>query len=336
LKLRRVALQATLALSVIACVAFIAMNVTGHLRERGLASGFGFLFEAAGFEISETFPLPWITPNGFAATSYAPEGSYLLAFATGIVNTLKVTFVGIIVSTLLGVFVALFASAPESPFYLVSNAYIRVSRNVPLLLQLMLWYVLLLAALPEVENSLRVGNVFLNNRGLFVPGPVVGEAGSFFFESPQLVFGGRNLRGGLAFSPEFVALTVGLSLYAASFIAELLRAAIASLPRGQFEAAAALGLTKLQAFRHFVFPQALRVAVPPLVSQYLNLLKNTSLAVAIGYPELVGVGGTIINQTGQALEVVALWMLVYLFFSLAGSALLNGWNRRRRTLEGAR
>ena len=177
MKPRRIALQAALLLCVVACVAFIALNVTGHLRERGLASGFGFLREAAGFEISETFPLPWFTERGFAATSYAPESSYLLAFATGIVNTLKVTLVGIVVSTLLGVFVALFASTHESPFYLVANAYIRVSRNVPLLLQLMLWYVLLLASLPEVESSLRVGNIFLNNRGLFLPGPVVGEGG---------------------------------------------------------------------------------------------------------------------------------------------------------------
>jgi general L-amino acid transport system permease protein len=316
-------------------VGFAAFNVIGNLQARGLTAGFGFLKEAAGFEIAETFPLPWLSADGgLRLKSYASEGSYLLAFATGVANSLKVGLVGMVLATMLGVFVALVASSPRSPFHLVSKAYIHTSRNVPLLLQLMLWYVLLLAILPGVEESLRLGNVFLNNRGLFLPGPVLNSEGAFSFEVPELVFGGRNLRGGIALSPEFVAITWGLSLYTASFIAELLRAALVSLPQGQTEAAAALGLSPFQSFRFIALPQALRVAVPPLVSQYLNLFKNTSLAVAIGYPETVGVGGTIINQTGQALEVVALWMLVYLSFSLVASWVLNSWNARRHTREG--
>jgi general L-amino acid transport system permease protein len=333
--LARVAWQALLVGVVLAAIALLAANVSGNMQSRGLGGGYGFLTQPAGFDIAETFPLPWKGAEGWGFTSYAPEGSYRLAFATGVINTLKVGVVGVVLATLLGVFVSVFASVPGSPLALVAQAYIRTSRNVPLLLQLLLWYVILLAVLPDVESSLRVGDVFLNNRGLFVPGPVVSEGGSLAWDVPELVFGGRNLRGGLALSPEFVALTAGLSLYTASFIAELLRAAITTLPRGQGEAAAALGLSRAQAFRTVVFPQALRVAVPPLVSQYLNLLKNSSLAVAIGYPEVVGVGGTIINQTGQALEVVALWMAVFLSFSLLASAVLNGWNRRLRVREGA-
>lgn len=320
---------------VLALVGVATLNVVSNLQAQGLTAGFGFLQEAAGFEIAETFPLPWILPEGGVGfQAYTSERSYLMALATGVANSLKVGLVGMVLASLLGVLVALVASSPLSPFHMVSKAYIHTTRNVPLLLQLMLWYVLLLAILPSVENSLRLGHVYLNNRGLFFPGFLVNAEGRWALDLPHLVFGGRNLRGGIALSPEFVAITWGLSLYTASFIAELLRAALVSLPRGQTEAASALGLSAFQTFRHVTLPQALRVAVPPLVSQYLNLFKNTSLAVAIGYPETVGVGGTIINQTGQALEVVALWMLVYLSFSLLASLILNGWNKRRHAREG--
>lgn len=325
--------QVGVALAVGLLLAWFAGNVADNLRAKGLSNGFSFLFERAGFDVSETVPLPWREEGRWTFAAYSSSGSYLLAFLTGLANTLKVGLVGCVAATLLGSVVALFAASPVSPFHLPATAYIRTSRNVPLLLQLLLWYALLINLLPEVSSSLRVGEVFLNNRGLFLPGPVPGEDGRWMIEAPELVFGGRNLRGGVQLTPEFVALTTGLTLYTASFIAELLRAAVASLPRGQSEAASALGLSRLQTFRLVLLPQAVRIAVPPLVSQYLNLVKNTSLAIAIGYPDLMAVGGTIINQTGQAIEIVALWMVVYLTFSLITSATVNGWNARLRAGE---
>lgn len=331
--MRALALQVAVAAAVGLVLAWFAGNVVENLQAKGLSSGYRFLFERAGFDVSETVPLPWREEGRWSLATYSSSGSYLLAFLTGLANTLKVGAVGCLAATVLGIVVALFAASPVSPLYLPATAYIRASRNVPLLLQLLLWYALLINLLPEVSASWRVGNVFLNNRGLFLPGPVEGEGGRWMIEVPELVFGGRNLRGGLQFTPEFVALTTGLTLYTASFIAELLRAAVASLPRGQSEAASALGLSRLQTFRLVLLPQAVRIAVPPLVSQYLNLVKNTSLAIAIGYPDLVAVGGTIINQTGQALEVVALWMAVYLTFSLFTSAVVNGWDARLRAGE---
>jgi len=329
-------LQFACVVFIVALVVFAGINASNNLRASGSAAGFGFLAQVAGFDIAETFPLPWFRDGTLTWVEYRSEGSYLLALATGLANTLKVAVVGIVLSSAVGVLVALVASSKDSPLHLPAQFYIRIVRNVPLLLQLLIWYVLLLRILPEVSESLRVGSsVFLNNRGLFVPGPVIDAVGVFRFESPELVFGGRNIRGGLSLSPEYVALVTGLTLYTGSFIAELVRVALAAVPSGQREAASALGLSPLQSFRHVLLPQAVRIAVPPVVSQYLNLLKNSSLAVAIGYPELVGVGGTVINQSGQAIEVVLLWMAVYLFFSLLTSWFVNGWNARTLRIQGA-
>lgn len=327
--------QCAVAAACVALLVWLASNVLTNLNRSGLASGFGFLLQPAGFDIAEVFPLPWRTAQGWTVVSYAPSESYLLAFVTGVVNTLKVSVFGIALATCVGVITALAASSPASPFYVLARSFVRVSRNVPLLLQLLLWYAVLMALLPEVSQSLRIGeHVFLNNRGFFLPGPVAAPEGGLDWETPALVFGGRNIRGGLQLTPEFAALTWGLSLYTGSFIAELLRAALESLPQGQRETAAALGLGRWQAFRHVLLPQAIRVAVPPVVSQYLNLMKNTSLAVAIGYPDLVGVGGTVINQSGHALEVILLWMFVFLFFSVATSLAINLWGRHVRAREG--
>jgi general L-amino acid transport system permease protein len=161
--------------------------------------------------------------------------------------------------------------------------------------------------------------VFLSNRGLFFP---------TFFSTPVLE--GFNFTGGMALTPEFAALLAGLAIYTAAFIAEIVRAGVLAVERGQWEAALALGLSRRQALRHVVAPQALRVIVPPLTSQYLNLTKNSSLAVAIGYPELVSIANTTINQTGQAIEGVAIIMAVYLTISLAISAFMNWYNARLR------
>jgi len=270
----------------------------------------------------------------------------------------------------------------------VAGGYVETIRNLPLLLQLLFWYNAVLKALPDIRESIVVaGGVFLNNRGLFLPQPVVqagfgaveialltgiigavafyvwarkrqertGQQAPVFWTALGLVAGlplaafivagrplgfefpqaGRfNITGGVEILPEFAALLFGLSLYTAAFIAEVVRAGILAVSRGQSEAAYSLGLRPGPTLRLVVIPQAMRVIIPPLTSQYLNLTKNSSLAVAIGYPDLVQVfTGTVLNQTGQAVEVVAITMLVYLFISLGTSFLMNIYNRRMALAE---
>jgi general L-amino acid transport system permease protein len=151
------------------------------------------------------------------------------------------------------------------------------------------------------------------------------------FEFPEL--GRFNLRGGLTVSPEFLALYLALSFYTAAFIAEIVRAGIMGVSKGQTEAAYAVGLRPGPTTRLVVIPQALRIIIPPLTSQYLNLTKNSSLAIAIGYPDLVANGGTVLNQTGQAIEVVAIWMAVYLAISLGTSLFMNWFNAKMALVE---
>jgi general L-amino acid transport system permease protein len=147
------------------------------------------------------------------------------------------------------------------------------------------------------------------------------SGGPFAFEFPKI--GRFNVRGGTEILPELAALVIGLSLYTAAFIAEVVRAGLMAVPRGQTEAASALGLSRSATLRLIVVPQAMRVIIPPLTNQYLNLTKNSSLAVAIGYPDLVEVAGTVLNISGQAIEVVAITMLVYLSISLATALAMN-------------
>jgi len=189
---------------------------------------------------------------------------------------------------------------------------------VPLLVQLFFWYAVITEALPPPRAALApLPGVFLTNRGIYLP---------TFSGVPALQ--GFNFSGGTSLSPEFAALLIGVVVYTAAFIAEIVRAGVLSVPRGQSDAGRAIGLTAFQNTRSVVLPQALRAIVPPLASQYLNLTKNSSLAVAIGYPDLVSIANTTINQTGQAIEGVALIMAVYLTISLAISALMNWYNAR--------
>jgi general L-amino acid transport system permease protein len=219
-----------------------------------------------------------------------------------------------VLGTLLGL-------ARLSPNWLLAKlaaAYVETVRNIPLLVQLFFWYAVISENLPapaEAWNPLP--GVFLSNRGIFFPLPG---------DWPAL--SGFNFTGGAAFSPEFATLLIGLVTYTAGFIAEIVRAGILSVPRGQVEAARSLGLVRRDELRRVVLPQALRLMVPPLTSQYLNLVKNSSLAVAIGYPDLVSIVNTTMNQTGQAIEGVAIIMAVFLTISLSISAFMNWYNRR--------
>ena len=286
---------------------FLISNAAQNLEARRIASGFGFLWREAGFEIGEATLL-----------AYSAADSYLRALAVGLGNTFRVAALGIVFATALGALLGLARLAPNWLLAKLAAAYVELVRNVPLLVQLFFWYAVIAETLPGPRAALNpLPGVFLSNRGIFFPLP-----GS----TPALE--GFNFSGGGSLSPEFAALLLGLSTYTAAFIAEIVRAGVLSVPRGQFEAAQAMGLPRRLALRHVILPQALRMMVPPTTSQYLNLVKNSSLAVAIGYPDLVSIANTTINQTGQAIEGIAIIMAVYLTISLAISALMNAYNRR--------
>jgi general L-amino acid transport system permease protein len=306
-KLRGIGYQA-LALALVLGVAwYLIFNTLANLEARRIASGFAFLRREAGFEIGQSFFL-----------SYGAADSYLRALVVGVVNTLTVSLIGIVIATLLGTAVGLSRLARNFLLRTLAGGYVEFVRNVPLLVQLFFWYAIITEVLPHPRAALEpLPGVFLSNRGIFFP---------TLFSTPELQ--GFNFAGGAALTPEFAALLAGLATYTAAFIAEIVRAGILAIERGQWEAALAVGLTRRQALRLVVMPQALRVIVPPLTSQYLNLTKNSSLAVAIGYPDLVSIANTTINQTGQAIEGIAVIMAVFLTVSLSISALMNWYNAR--------
>ena len=305
-KARRVAYQAAAAAALAALAAGVVSNTAANLEARHIASGFGFLRREAGFDIGETF-----------LVAYDSADTYLRALAVGLANTLKVSALGIVLASVLGAALAAGRLSGNALLRAAGAACVEFVRNVPLLVQLFFWYALLTQLPPPAEALEPLRNVFLTNRGVFFPLP--GSAP---------VLQGFNFSGGAVLSTEFATLLVGLTLYTAAFIAEIVRAGVLAVPRGQVEAGAALGLRNSQIFRKIIFPQALRAIVPPLASQYLNLVKNSSLAVAIGYPDLVSIANTAINQTGEAIEGVAIIMAVYLTISLAISALMNWYNAR--------
>ena len=305
--MKRVAYQAA-AIAVVLLVAwYLAHNTVANLAERRIASGFAFLDREAGFEIGES-----------AFLRYSASDSYLRALAVGLTNTLKVALIGIVLATLLGAAVGLFRLSKNFLLRTLAGGYVELVRNTPLLVQLFFWYALITEALPHPRAALEpLPNVFLTNRGIFYPGL-----------DGVPVLQGFNFTGGMVLSPEYATLLFGLVIYTASFIAEIVRAGVLAIGRGQWEAAHAVGLERRQALRHVILPQAVRVIVPPLASQYLNLTKNSSLAVAIGYPDLVSIANTTMNQTGQAIEGVAIIMAVYLTISLSISAFMNWYNAR--------
>jgi general L-amino acid transport system permease protein len=368
--------QVVAVLAVAIGIAFLTNNLVTAMGERGLSFGYSFLDRRAGFEIGES-PIP-----------FSAAATYGQAFLVGLLNTLFVAVVGIVLATILGVIIGVARLSPNWLVRKVAAGYVEVIRNTPLLVQLFVIYFAVLIQLPAVRDTIALpGPIFLNQRGLFVPGPGFGTtfgpwlailgaglavviaarvvaarreasgrpiprlglagvlaflgfavAGWVVLGDPPLTFdppvqGRFNFSGGLALSTSFTALLVGLVLYTAGFIAEVVRGGIQAVRRGQLEAAHALGLSERDTLRLIVFPQALRVIVPPLTSQYLNLAKNSSLAIAVGYPDLFKVGTTMANQTGQPVPVIALVMGTYLAISLGTSLLMNIYNRRIQVLE---
>jgi general L-amino acid transport system permease protein len=371
----RVVAQVAVVLVVGVVVALAMRNLLGAIEDRGLGFGFGFLNRSAGFDISES-PIP-----------YTPASTYLTAFLVGLFNTLFVSFIGIILATLLGIVAGVARLSPNWLVRQIASGYVELMRNTPLLVQLFIIYFAVLLQLPTVANSFAIGDaIFLNQRGVYLPAPQFGSGalvlGAFVVLAVAVLIGslvvagrraragtpiphlglygvasflallvigwfasGRpltfdlpalerfNFSGGMALSPEFTALLLGLTLYTGAFIGEVVRGGIQAVRRGQWEAARALGLSEGQTLRLVVFPQAMRVIVPPLTSQYLNLTKNSSLAIAIGYPDLFKVGQTMANQTGQPVPVMLLIMGTYLAISLATSAVMNLYNRRVQVME---
>ncbi len=298
---------------------FFITNAVENLR--GIASGFGFLWREAGFEIGES------TLVSFSATD-----SYLKALAVGLLNTFRVALLAVALSTVIGVAVGLARLSPNWLVVKLASGYVELLRNIPLVVQLFFWYAVITDSLPAPTQALTpLPGFFLSNRGLAMPS----IAGELPLRITYPTFSGFNFSGGVVLSPEFAALLLGLALYTAAFIGEIVRAGILAVDRGQYEAAQSQGFNSFQLMRLIILPQALRVIVPPVTSQYLNCTKNSSLAVAIGYPDLLSIANTTINQTGQAIEGIAVIMLVYLTISLAISAAMNVYNRRI-ALRGAR
>ena len=366
----RILLQILFLLGVLLLAGILYTNMQRGLKNLNLELNLDFLSNEAGFYISE-------------GGGYDPSDAYHNAFWVGILNTIKVSLIGIVCATVLGLF---FGIARLSSNWLIRNiatAYVEVFRNIPLLLQILFWYTaVIIGQLPLVSNSISLpGSIFINNRGIYLPaleptsglkiwlificfGILIGAVlfilrwrklqqldrpgfpakwalpvfiiiaicgwfltpgGPFKLNLPELT--GFNYKGGFRFSSEFSALLIGLSVYTGAYIAEIVRSGLQAVAKGQREAAGAVGLNQQQTLRLIVLPQAIPIIVPPLTSQYLNLAKNSSLAVAIGFPDVFSIGNTMMSHTGQSIPVFAMIMVSYLIMSLTTSTAMNWYNK---------
>ncbi len=296
---------------VVLLVWLLVSNTLANMRLRGIHSGFDFLTQPAGFDIGES----WLDYDG--------ASPYWKAFLVGLINTLRVALIGCVLATVLGTLLGIGRFSRNALVRGICYGYVELFRNIPLLLQLLMWYLIFLEYLPLPNEALSIGKaIFLSKNGLSFP------ALNWNLQLEFPVPGEMQIEGGATLSPEFMAVLLGLVLYTAAFIAEVVRAGIASVPKGQHEAGASIGLSRSNTLRLIVLPQALRLIAPPLTNQYLNLTKNSSLAVAVGYPDLVSIANTSLNQSGRAVECIAIIMLVYLLLSLGTSLLMNWFNRR--------
>jgi general L-amino acid transport system permease protein len=292
----------------------IGGNVAANLHRLGVRTGFAFLSRPAGFDISQTL------------ISYSEASTYFTAFVAALLNTVLATALSIVFATVLGFVGALARRSSNQLVSAIGAIYVETFRNIPLLIQLLFWYFAVMQSLPLPRNSLHIGDViFLNNRGLFIPWIHLDRGLSVSI--PQLQ--GFNFHGGLTILPELLALTLGLSIYSAAFVAEIMRGGMQAISRGQIDAAISLGLTRWQTIRFVVVPLALRIIVPPLGAYYIVMLKNTSLGSAIAYPELIlVVAGTILNQTGQPIEAMEITLATYVVLGLGLAVATGAVNRR--------
>lgn len=339
-----------------------AFNISSNLAARNIHSGFGFLSESAGFELGESL------------ISFSSTESYGRAFLAGLLNTIRVAAVSIITATVLGIIVGLMRLSKHPLLKFLGAAHVEFYRNIPLIVQLLLIYLLITELLPDSTEALHFGSwALLSKAGLQYAVPTYFHAaaaasavsailcfiicrkifiktytglisitfalgcallaGGAVWLASGVIFGwskpelqGFAIEGGSSLSPEFLALWIGLTLFTSSAIAEIIRAGVLAVPKGQWNAALSLGMTQMETISYVIFPQALKLAVPPLASQYMNLTKNSSLAVVVGYPDLVSIGNSTINLNGQALEVIVIIMSVYLVLNLIISVLMNKVN----------
>ena len=291
--------QGVVALAVGVVVAFLLTNLLLNLTARGLLLSWSWLGQPAGFDLAETI-LP-----------FDASLPYWRAMLAGLVNTLRVVIAGLVGATVLGSLIGTASFSSNGLLRGLARVYVEVIRNIPLLLQLIFWYFVVFLALPNGTDAIQLPGLVLAKSGLFLG-------------DPQLVNG--VWQAPLRFTVEFGALLTGLVVYTAAFIAEVVRGGIASVPKGQWEAASSLGFAPLLTLRRIVLPQALRVIVPGLNSQYISLAKNSSLAVACGFTDLYSVSETTLNQTGRAVEVMLILLGSYLVIDLVISALMNGLN----------
>lgn len=336
----------------------LASNASQNLAAQGVASGFAFLERPAGFDI--IFHLP----------EFSETSSYGQAFWVATLNTLLVAASGCFLATLIGFGIGIGQLSRHPLVALISRAYVEALRNIPLLLQLFFWYFAVLRNLPSPRQSWSWGEAFfLNIRGFYLPSwhlepaslyAICGSIGlgllgcwrrkiryGLWFGALGLLLvalvagswqkpalSGFNFVGGWVIIPELMALVLGLATYTGAFIAEIVRSGILAVPRGQREAGLALGLAPHQVYQLIIIPQAMRLIIPPLTSQFLNLTKNSSLGAAIAYPELVLVfAGMVLNHTGQAIETIFMVMLVYLGISLGIAATMNWYHARKALPE---
>ncbi|WP_342654522.1 amino acid ABC transporter permease [Pseudomonas sp. F3-2] len=375
-KVRAWLFQIITVIAVVAMGWYLFDNTQTNLQHRGITSGFGFLENSAGFGIAQHL-IP-----------FKESDSYARVFLIGLLNTLLVTFIGVILATLLGFIVGVARLSNNWIVNKLATVYVEVFRNIPPLLQILFWYFAVFLTLPGPRAAHGfLGSFFVSSRGLNMPAAITNDATwpfmisivlaivaivimtkwankrfeatgepfhkfwaglALFIVIPALcalIFGapvhwelpelkGFNFVGGWVLIPELLALTLALTVYTAAFIAEIVRSGIKSVSHGQTEAARSLGLRPGPTLRKVIIPQAMRVIIPPLTSQYLNLAKNSSLAAGIGYPEMVSLfAGTVLNQTGQAIEVIAITMSVYLAISISISLLMNWYNKRIALIE---
>ena len=347
----------------------IAQQTAYNLEKRGISSGFDFLNLSAGYDIS------------IRLIPFTSEDTHFRAYFVGLLNTLMIAVCGCFLATIIGFLVGVIRLSSNWLFRNIAYVYVEFTRNVPVLLQIILYYSILLH-LPKIKQAIEIfDGFFLTNRGLFSPSPIFKEGFSlvlwsfliaiiasilikkilkkkqeqtgkqypiFLINSALIIFTpilvyyimgrplefdvpvlkGFNFKGGMVIRPEFLGMLFGLSIYTAAFISETVRSGIIAVSKGQREASQALGLKNNLVMRLIVIPQALRVIIPPLTSQYLNLTKNSSLGIAIGYADLVhGFGGISLNQTGRAIEIMLMVMLTYLTISLTISLFMNIYNK---------
>jgi general L-amino acid transport system permease protein len=353
----------------------MVVNTQANLAKLNQNFGFDFLTKAAGFDLSTSL-IP------FSSTS-----SYMTALVAGFWNTVLVSVLGMILSTVVGVAIGIMRLSKNQVVAGFATLFIETVRNIPLLLQLFIWYALVLKPLPGPKQAINLwDSVFISNRGILMPHPTFGAGAStaLLFLAAAIVgcwlyarwvrrqqtttgkqypvwsvniaalvlapvvgfavagwpvtwsypeLGGFNFKGGMTIVPELAALLIGLSLFYAASTAEVVRSGIMAVSHGQTEASMALGLTRGQALRQVILPQATRVMIPPMASQLLSLTKDSSLAIAIGYPDLMYAAGTVNNQSGKAIEVFSMALVVYLALSLLTAAFMNWFNARMRLVE---